>query len=335
MEPNRIALTLGIICIALTVSLAGTITNYSTAITTKDQTITNQTATISKLNIQVRSQLQTLVFHVSEKGSDYPYAQLPNASYTYNQIQALNKDIYQILLLPEYKGNENWQQELEWITNNFQGPQGIPIMLDVFGGGSRSKPTPMLTLEDIAAAREVANIKYLRFAEVLSWHIEKNQSFPTNYVADVLEYCRANNLRLLWTEWKNDYPDKGIETFTAIQEIIQGYEDIVTVSFSTNSQELEPTDGFLQLNSMFQNWGASIQAWYWNTTRQGDLMQMPPSLLLEHALSAKSLGAQTIEFEPYWYLFDNGQPNNSLELLVTNLTYAEMLQGLVQRHESN
>ena len=29
--------------------------------------------------------------------------------------------------------------------------------------------------------------------------------------------------------------------------------------------------------------------------------------------------AKTIEFEPYWYFFDNGEPNENLKLLETIL----------------
>lgn len=264
--------------------------------------------------------LETLVFHVSEKGEDYTYARLPNATYTYNQILSLNNDVYEIMLLPEYKGNINWTEELSWIAVNFGGKNGIPIMLDVFGGGEGTTPTPMLTTEQITAAMAVANVTYLRIAEVMSWHIEKQRAFPTSYVTELLDFCRANNLKLFWTEWKTDYPTKNVETFTAIQTIIEGYEDMVTISFSTNSNELEPTDGFLLLNEMFSKWGASIQPWYWNTNHNANLMDMPPSLLLEHTLSAKGVNSKIIQFEPYWYFFNNGEPNDNLKLIMTMLT---------------
>ena len=172
----------------------------------------------------------------------------------------------------------------------------------------------MLTTDQITAAMQVANIKYLRFSEALSSYIERDKPFPTNYVTSILEFCKTNNLKLFWTEWKTDYPPN-VETFTAIQNITKGYEDTVTVSFSTNSQDLQPTGGFLYLNGMFPEWGASIQAWYWTTRYNEDLMNMPASLLLEHALSAKGIGAKIIEFEPYWYFFDNGQANENLKLL--------------------
>jgi hypothetical protein len=47
---------------------------------------------------------------------------------------------------------------------------------------------------------------------------------------------------------------------------------------------------------------------------------MPPSLLIQHVLYAKNTGAQILQFEPYWYFFDNGQPNENLKLLAIMLT---------------
>ena len=116
------------------------------------------------------------------------------------------------------------------------------------------------------------------------------------------------DLKLFWTEWK-------AETFKAIQTYIKGYEDIVTVSFSTNSGDLEPADGFMQVSKMFQHWGGSVQAWYWTTRYGPDPLNMPISLLIQHALSAKNIGAEILQFEPYWYFFDNGQANENLKLL--------------------
>jgi hypothetical protein len=310
-----VPITLGIICIILTASLIATITqkNDLTATITQKNDLT---ATINNSKIQQ----PTLVFHVCEKGENYTWGHLPNATYTYNQILALNNNTYNVLLLPEYKGNINWTEEFAWLTANFGGQHGIPIMLDVFGGGNGSTPTQMLSPDDILAVMAVCNVQYLRFSELVSWYMEQTKlSFPTAYVTSILEFCRANNLKLFWTEWKTDYPPN-VETFTAIQTIIKGYEDTVTVSFSTNSQDLQPIDGFLYLNGMFNHWGASIQAWYWTTHGTSDLQNMPASLLLEHALSAKSLGAEIIEFEPYWYFFDNGEPNENLRLLETMLS---------------
>ena len=316
---KNVAIASGIICILLAISLVGAIANYTSIISAKDNTITSQDSTIKNLNTKIKAQLQTIVFHVSEKGESHTWGHLPNATDTYNQIQALNNDTYQILLLPEYEGHQNWTQELSWIANNFGGKNGIPIMLDAFGGGEDHTPTPMLTTTQISQAMAVANVQWLRFYEILSWHLEYNQTFPTDHVTNILAFCKTNNLKIFWTEWKTDYLPNA-ENLTAIQNYTKDYENITTVSFSTNSQDLQPTDGFLYLNGNFKHWGASIQAWYWTTYDNSDLQNMPASLLLEHALSAKSLGAEIIEFEPYWYFFDNGQANDNLKLLVTMLT---------------
>lgn len=306
---KAIVLNATLIAVILTVAFAGISTNQNLAIENKE---------LQDLIENIKNQQPVLVFHVSEKGEEYAYARFPNATQTYNQILQINNN-YDVLLLPEYKGNLDTPAELNWIAENFGGPQGVPIMLDVFGGGEQNTPTPQLTLDQITKACKTANVEYLRIAEVLSWHIEKERPFPTSYLNQILEYAKTHNLRVFWTEWKDDYPDKNIETFSAIQKYIQGYEDIVTVSFSTNSQELEPADAYLKLRQTFTNWGTSIQPWYWNTTRNRDLMDMPASLMLEHAFTAKGLGAKIIQFEPYWYFFDNGEINKNLELILTNL----------------
>lgn len=298
-----------LVCIILTGSFTG--------ITAYNLMVENQS--LKEKIDNIKNQQPTLVFHVSEKGEDYPYARLPNPSYTFGQILAENSTC-NIILLPEFKGNINWTEELAWIAENFGGPRGIPIMIDTFCGGTQNTPTPMLTTDQITQAMDKANVQYIRIAEVISWHIENRKPFPTDYLSNIFEFAKTNNLKVFWTEWKNDYPTENVETFTAIKNYIQGYEDIVTVSFSTNSYELEPVDGFLKLNQMFPNWGASIQPWYWNTTHNQDLMTCPPSLILEHSLTAKELGAKIIQYEPYWYFFNYvGSPNDNLKLLLTHL----------------
>jgi uncharacterized coiled-coil protein SlyX len=275
------------------------------------ESLNNQIANLTDILNSQNSQKTTLVYHVAEKGE--AWSNLPNATDTYNQILALDNNAHDIVFLPEYMGNVNWSDTLAWLSANFGGQYGIPIMLEVFGGGNESTPTPMLTSDQILDAMAVSNVQSVRICEVVSWHMEANQTFPADYLLGLLSFCRANNLTVFWTEWKN-------ESFPLIQEYISGYEDIVTVSFSTNSQDFQPTAGFLLLKDSFQNWGASVQAWYWVTYQNQDLMDMPPSLLLEHALSANSLGAKVIEFEPFWYFFDNGTPNANAILL------EEMLQ---------
>jgi hypothetical protein len=291
----------------------------NTQIDTLNVTVANLQSEVADLTGIInmsKSQLETLVFHVCEKGEGYTWGRLPNVTDTYNQILALNNNTYNVLLLPEYKGHQNWTEELAWITANFGGQHGIPIMLDVFGGGENPTPTPMLSTNDILAAMAVCNVQYLRFAEVVSWYQDYPElPFPTANVTSILEFCRANGLKLFWTEWK-------VETFKAIQTYIAGYEDIVTVSFSTNSKYTEPADGFLQVSRMFpQHWGGSVQAWYWTERHDSDPLNMPASLLTEHALLAKYIGAEVIQFEPYWYFFDNGQARENQ----TSRDYADLI----------
>lgn len=284
-------------------SANSTINSLNSSITTLQSQVQDLTAII---NMSKSKQLQTLAFHVS-------WGRIPNVSYTYNQILALNNNAYNILLLPEYAGNKNWTEELAWIVANFGGQNGIPIMLPVFGGGSGAAPDYQLNTTQIYAALANANVKWIAFGEIVSWYTEHpDLPFPTADITSILEFCRANSLRVFWTEWK-------VDAFKAIQTYIKGYEDIVTVSFSTNSGDVEPADGFLQVSNIFQKWGASVQAWYWTTRYSPDPLNMPISLLIQHALSAKNVGAEILEFEPYWYFFNNGQTNENLKLMLATL----------------
>jgi hypothetical protein len=169
----------------------------------------------------------------------------------------------------------------------------------------------------------VCDVRWLRISEVVSWYIEHNLPFPTDYVTNILNFCKEHNLKVQWNEWK-----VGDSVFQRIQSCIVGFEDIVTVSFSTNSGDLEPADGFMLVSKMFQHWGGSVQAWYWETRHRGNYstvpenppglsnpLNMPISTLIHHALSAKNIGAEILQFEPYWYFFDNGEAKENLKLL--------------------
>ena len=263
-------------------------------------------------NNTVSSKITTLVFHVCEKGEGYIWGHLPNVTYTYNQILQLDKSKYNVLLLPEYEGDSNWTATLAWLRQNFAY---VPIVLSVFEGGNESVPNRQLTIDQILQATTTLDVRELRIGEIASWYLERLLPFPTDYISSLLYFTRTNGLRLEWSEWQVNYG-----AFQRIQSYIKGYEDIVTLTFQTNSLEMEPFDGFLFTSGMFQHWGGSIQSWYWYERGYGSEFEMPTSVLLEHTLAARKLGAEILEFEPYWYLFDNGEPRENFQMLLSVLT---------------
>ncbi len=298
-------------------------TNLQTQITAANDQInllTNQTKVLQNqvqelteiVNSTSTSEVKTLIFHVCEKGSGYTWGHLPNATYTYNQILALNKGIYNVLLLPEYQGDGNWTATLEWLKQNFAH---IPIALSVFEGGSSNVPNRKLTTDQILDAVNALDVREIRIGEITSWYMTNLQPFPFDYVTGLLNFSRAHNLRVQWSEWEINYA-----VYPRIQNYITGYEDIVTVTFQTNNKLVEPFDGFLLTSGTFKLWGGSIQSWYWQERGQGSESDMPTSVLLEQTLAAKKLGASILQFEPYWYLFDNGEPKENLQILMAVLT---------------
>jgi cell division protein FtsL len=289
--------------------------NQISSLTSQTTTLQNQVNDLTEIvNTTTSSELRTLIFHVSEKGEGYAWGHLPNVNYTYNQILKLNNGKYDVLLLPEYEGDQNWTETFAWLKQNFAN---IPIVLSVFAGGSNNSPIRQLTVDQISEAVTALNVRELRIGEIVSWYMSHFLAFPADYVKSLLNFTRVHGLKLQWSEWEVDY---GV--FQRIQTYIAGFEDIVTVTFQTNNKEVEPWDGFLSASGMFQHWGGSIQSWYWQERGYGSEFDMPTSVLLEHALAARKLGAEILEFEPYWYLFDNGEPRENLQLLMTVLTSA-------------
>jgi hypothetical protein len=215
-------------------------------------------------------------------------------------------------LLPEYEGNTNWTATFVWLKQNFAH---IPIVLSVFEGGSTNVPNRKLTIDQIMEAVAVLDVRELRIGEIISWYMSNLQPFPVDYVTSLLNFTRTHTLRLEWSEWQTEYG-----TYPRIQNYIRGYEDIVTVTFQTNNKEVEPWDGFLLTSGTFQHWGGSIQSWYWQERNYGSEFDMPTSVLLQQTLAAKKLGAEILEFEPYWYLFDNGTLKENFQILMTVLT---------------
>lgn len=300
-------------------------------ITALQDQVRNSSSQISSLNSQITilqeqvrdltaiietnksSVLSTLVFHVSEKGEGYVWGRLPDANFTYDQILKLNNGTYDIILVPEYKGNENWSETFTWLAKNFKK---IPIMLSVFEGGPHTYPVPKLTIDEINETVTACNVKWIRIFETVSWHIEHNLTYPIDYVRNILAFAREHGLRVQWSEWK-----VGDNVFQRVKSYIAGFEDIVTVCFQTNSGELEPVEGFALVGGMFQHWGGSVQSWYWTTRYGSEPTDMPASLLVQHAVAAQNMGTEILQFEPYWYFFDNGEPKESLDLLMVTLTH--------------
>jgi uncharacterized coiled-coil protein SlyX len=299
-------------------SLNTQVSDLQSQITSANEQISSLTTQVNDLtniaNNTVSSKITTLVFHVSEKGQGYIWGHLPNVTYTYNQILQLNKGKYNVLLLPEYEGNSNWTATLAWLRQNFAH---IPIALTVFEGGNGRSPNRQLTIDEILQATTTLDVRELRIGEIASWYLARLLPFPTDYISSLLNFTRTRGLKLEWSEWQVNYG-----AFQRIQSYIKGYEDIVTVTFQTNSLEIEPFDGFLFTGGMFQHWGGSIQSWYWQERGYGSEFDMPTSVLLEHTLAARKLGAEILELEPYWYLFDNGEPRENFQVLMAVLTSA-------------
>jgi hypothetical protein len=257
---------------------------------------------------------------VCQKGEHYQW-NIPNPTYTYNQIQTLNNGKYKIVFIPEYHSHTNWEVTKQWLANNFSGLDGIPIMLDIAGGWDY-----WLTIQDIKGAIAIANVQWLRISELASYCIEQNKTFPSQYITSVLELAKENNLRVYWCEWKIDYQEH-VRTFNAILDHIKGFEEVVFVGFKTNSGDLEPAQGFQYvIDKGFENIGATVESWYWETRHRidnpdiADPQNMPISLLIQHALEARAAGVKIIQFEPYWYFFNNGEPTENLKLLSQTLT---------------
>ena len=162
---------------------------------------------------------------------------------------------------------------------------------------------PQVFTSDQLGQLSLAEIEELRLNSVsmvgLSFHevLSAFSPFPTEYVQQVLSYARLHGLFVFWNEWN-------INTYPTIQSLIQGYEDIVTVSFGTNANYVEPEVAFPLTKSSFGKWGASIQSWYyWERHPNATSYDCPVDTLRTFTCEADILGANYIQFEPYWYFF--------------------------------
>ena len=244
--------------------------------------------------------LETVVMHASIKTDSN--VSLLDVAHTYQQLRD-GFSPYEVLILPEYNGNLNWTETLQWISTDFTG---VSICLSVFEGGNDSLPDPnvKLGIEEIEEAMAVSNVRMVRFAEMISWYMEANETltnitFPLDEVRNILEFCKSKNIKVLWSEWKISD-----NVLPLLKDIIDGYEDIVTVIYQTNNEFDAVFVGYLYA-TQFSHWGESVQSWWVDETGK-DRYDLPSEMVVEYAKLARGMGAEIIQFEPYWYFFDNG-----------------------------
>jgi hypothetical protein len=254
---------------------------------------------MTAINAGDADKLQTVVWHVSYKGDGSGFGNTDNFTDTYNDLK--NGTAYNVLLTPELPRNLDWNAQLEWYKDNFTG---IPLCVTLLEF-NESSPIVNVTLAQLGQVVNVGDVRMVRIHELVAWCIGQNKSVPVEFVRSVLSFCRERGIGVFWNEWKNTG-----QVWQQVADCIAGYEDIVTVSYGTNNVFNEPVTGYMAVKDRFVHWGASVQAWYWADRHGGEPTDMPVSLLTWHALLAKNLGAEVLQFEPSWYFFDNdGQLN--------------------------
>ncbi len=256
--------------------------------------------------------LKTVIIHGCTKTD--ANVTLPNAADFYEK----NREgfaPYEVLVLPEYDGNKNFTEFLQWLSaNNFIG---VPVCLSVFEGGSDKWPAPnvKLSTSEIEQAMDLADVKIVRFAEMISFYLEvsktdSTKAFPLNDVRDILEFCKSKNLKVLWSEWKISD-----DVLPLLNSTIYGYEDIVTVVYQTNNEFDKTFIGFLYA-TQFEHWGASVQSWWVDRETGQDRYDLPLETVVEYAKLARNMGAEIIQIEPYWYFFDDyGDPLEAMHTI--------------------
>ena len=233
-----------------------------------------------------------IYFHIKHDDSGYPNT-IGKIHQIYDIIKAANKTGYNIGLVPQ--SGSDWDKQLDYLSET----DNIPIMLNVF----TSDDNIQLSTEQILQATNVSSVQYFRFHEVCSSY----DPLPIDYIKSILALARQMNIPIFWNEWNTNCYD-------TIADIIQGYEDLVTVSFGTNNNWLEPTEGY-QLLQRFQRRGASVQSWYWwerNDRQPGYEYTMPPELMAQHTQEAFQAGAEVVQYEPFGYFFNNEVPKSTL-----------------------
>lgn len=215
-----------------------------------------------------------------------------------------------VWVIPEYDGNTNMAARLEMLTQNFTG---IPVVIDVFEGGNRTQPNVMLNEAELERIMNSADVKAVRFPEVISWYMQANRTrpipFPKEWIHRMLDFALSKGLRVYWSEWK-----LGTDIEEITNETLAGYEDKITYLYQTNNPWEIPLIGNCYAHE-FPHWGASVQSWYKvhpNDTEEKD--DLDTDIVSEYAKLARNMGAETIQFEPYWYFFDNNsEPLDTME----------------------
>lgn len=198
----------------------------------------------------------------------------------------------------------DWNSQLTYLSEC----KDIPIMLTVFSSDGALK----LSLSKIEEAMSAANVTCLRFHEVISYYGSAN--FPVGYARSIIALAKARNIPVFWNEWN-------IYTHQQISDVITGFENNVMISFGTNSNQVEPQEGY-RLLQRFKRKAASVQSWYWwerHGRANGTEMQMPPELMVQHTREAFQAGCELVQYEPSWYFFNNENPKPALSAVLKGL----------------
>lgn len=242
-----------------------------------------------------------MIVHFARKADLGVYC--PNPRYTYELTKAGFKG-KEVWVIPEWEGNLNLTARIEWLAGTFSG---IPLVIDVFEGGENPTPSVKMTIADLEQIMRIGNVTAIRIPELISWYLDReidDSNVWIDWVHSMFDFALSHNLNVYWSEWKlGPY----IEPLT--NATLAGYEDKITYLYQTNNQYQHPMIGYV-VARQYPHWGASVQGW-WVDKQDAPHDNLPLRYVELYATLARNLGAETIEFEPYWYFFENGEPKAS------------------------
>lgn len=251
---------------------------------------------------------EIVIVHFAERPNTKPASSCPDPIYTYelNKVGFRGKEVW---VIPEYDANLNLTQRTLWLGANFKD---IPVVIDVFEGGYNPTPNVMLSIGDLEQIMSVANVTAIRFPEVVSWYMNINYTtpiaVPEAWIHSMFDFALSHDLKVYWSEWKlgND-----VEALT--NSVLAGYEDKITYLYQTNNQYQIPLVGYGYAHE-FRHWGASVQSWF--VDEQGNTRwDLNVGNVAEYLTLARNMGPETIELEPYFYFFKNGEPLGQMEVM--------------------